>query len=251
MDQNKRAQVAMFVTILVVLAVFSSFAYSLYTHQTPAVVLPSLQPDSSSTDSSVSPAAPLLQVEVNTTTVQAVIATLERTGSYYRQLSVETFWTGGSSTTSVQTWVDNGFTYVRFATPSGQVRYSLTANDTLYYWYDGSTTWLTAPANSLSSDLAQRIPTYEDVLALPAQQISDAGYYTYNDQLCIYVETYVDEFGYLERYWIGVENGLLVGSETVKDGRVVYSMRAGTSIQTPCPTDVLFALPDGTVLHSF
>lgn len=251
MDPNKRTRIAMFVTIVVVFAVFGCFGYSLYSHQTPSVTLPSLQPDSSTENPTASSADPLLRIEITTDTVQAAIASLERTGSYYRQLNVETYWNGGSSATLVQTWVDDGFTYVRFSSPSGQIRYTLTSGDTVYYWYDGDTTWLTAPANSLSSDLAQRIPTYEDVLNLPMDKISAADYRTHNDHRCIYVETCVDDLGYLERYWISVESGLLIAAESLKNDVLVYSMRVNSSLQTPCPTDVLFSLPDGTALHSF
>ena len=34
----------------------------------------------------------------------------------------------------------------------------------------------------------------------------------------------IDELGYLERYWISTDNGLLVGAETEKEGQIVLSM---------------------------
>lgn len=251
MDHKSRTRIAVLVAVIIVAGVFASFGYSLLSMQTPSVVLPSLQPDSSAGTDHSSSNDPFLRVEVTRDTVQAVIASLSRSGSYYRQLTVDTFWSGGSSSVTVQTWTDGGFSYIRSSLPSGQIRYALTTGDTVYYWYDGSTTWRTAPAGSLSTDLAQRIPTYEDVLALPVDSISDAGYGLRGDQTCIYVETTVDELGYLERYWVSVESGLLIASETLKGDQVIYSMSAYSPIQTPCPTDVVFSLPDGTVLHSF
>lgn len=248
MEQNKRTRVAVLIALIVVLAVLGSFAYSIYSTQTSEVTLPSMQPDHS-IDSAVGQHAQ--RVEVSTDTVQAVIASLDRIDSYHRQLTAQTFWDGGSSVTTAQTWVDGGYTYSRVVLPSGTIRYSLSDAATLYYWYSGSATYLTAPANSLNADLAQRIPTYEDVLNLPAEQISDAGYGAYGEHPCIYVETYVDDLGYLDRYWISVESGLLVAAETVKEDQVVLSVNATHPITTPCPSNVRFALPDGTVLHSF
>lgn len=251
MNQKSRTRIAVLIAIIVVGAVFGSFALSVFSTQTPPIVLPSFQPDSSTGHVSDIPNDQAVRVEVTVDTVQAVIASMDRAGSYHRQLSVQTFWEGGSSTTQVQSWVDDEYTFVRSVLPSGQVRYSLSADNTVYYWYGGSSTWLTAPKDSLSPDLIQRIPTYEDVLALDRQMISAAGYGDYSGHPCVYVETRQDELGYLERYWISVDSGLLVATQTLKGDEVVYSVNATAAIQTPCPTDIVFALPDGTVLHSF
>ena len=248
MDQKKRTRTAVLITLIVVLAVLGSFAASVFSSRTAGVNLPTLLPDSST-------AGPSGQhdqrVDVTPETVQAVIASLNRSQSYYRQLTAQTFWDGGSSVTSTQVWADGGYTYCRTVLPSGAVRFSLSDGEALHYWYSGSRTYMTAPEGSLTGDLAQHIPTYEDVLALPADHIRDAGYGPYGDHPCIYVETFVDELSYLERYWISVETGLLVAAETCNNDRVVLSVNATAPVQTPCPTNVSFALPDGTVLHSF
>ena len=248
MEPNRRTRVAVLIALIVVLAVFGSFAYSIYSAQTSGVTLPSLQPDSNVTSPSGQHAQ---HVEVTPDTVQAVIASLNRASSYYRQLTVQTIWESGSSVTSVQTWVDGGYTYSRVALPSGAVRYSLSDGTTLHYWYSGSTTYMTAPANSLNADLAQRIPTYEDVLNLSTERICDAGYSAYGDHPCVYVETSADGLGYLERYWVSVETGLLVAAETERDGQIVLAVNATFPVTTPCPSNVKFALPGGAVLHSF
>lgn len=252
MDQKNRTRAAVLIAVIVVAAVFSSFAFTVFSTKTPHIVLPTIRTDSSQSDVSDIPDDRSQRIEVTVSTVQAVIASLDRAGSYYRQLSVQTFWENRSGTTSVQTWVDDGYTYVRSVMPSGQMRYCLsTPDDVVYYWYGGSSAWRTAPAGSLSADLAQRIPTYEDVLALDAEKISAAGYDAYDEHPCVYVETLQDELGYLERYWVSVDSGLLVAAQTLKEGKVVYSVNATVPVQTPCPTDAVFALPDGTVLHSF
>lgn len=252
MSQKNRTRLAVLIALIVVAAVFGSFTFTIFSSKTPHIVLPDLLPDRSQGDVSDTPNDHVQRVDVTVSTVQAVIASLERAGSYYRQLSAQTFWEGGSGTFSAQAWADDGFTYVRSAMPSGQTRYSLSAPDgTVYYWYGGSSVWRTAPADSLSADLSQRIPTYEDVLALDREHISDAGYDAYGEHPCIYVETLQDQFGYVERYWVSTDSGLLVAAQTLKDDKVVYSVNATAPIQTPCPTDAVFTLPDGTVLHSF
>ena len=129
MDQKNRTRIAVLVAVIIVTAVFGTFSYSLFSTQTPPVVLPTLQPDSGSPPSPVPDSDPSARVEVTTQTVQAIIASLDRTSSYYRQMSIETFWTGGSGTTTVHTWVDGGCTYVRAVQSGGQIRYTLTADD--------------------------------------------------------------------------------------------------------------------------
>lgn len=250
MNQKQRIQIAVLVIAIVAVAVLGSLGYRLFASRPPHIIPPDLGPDASG-DHTQSSSGALQQIEVTVDTVQAVIASLDRADSYYRQLSVETFWQGGSGTTSVQTWVDGEYTYVRSTSPSGQVRHCLSERDTVYYWYSGSSTWFTAPADTLSADLSQRIPTYEDVLALDISKISNAGFEAYGKLPCIFVETQLDEFGYVERYWISTDSGLLVAAQTLKDDQVVYRLSATSPIQTPCPTDVVFILPDGSVLHSF
>lgn len=108
MDQKNRLIIAIAVTLLIVAAMFTSFGRSLFSMRTEHIQLPEPGASSSSQEGGgSSQSAELFQrVEVTPQTVQSVIRTLERSTSYYWELTVETFWTGGSSATSVQTWVD-------------------------------------------------------------------------------------------------------------------------------------------------
>ena len=58
-----------------------------------------------------------------------------------------------------------------------------------YYWYEGSSTWNSFPADERSADLSQHIPTYETVLELPTADIAMADYRAISGVNCIYVET--------------------------------------------------------------
>ena len=120
---------------------------------------------------------------------------------------------------------------------------------TLYRWYANSTEVKSWPVGESGADLAQHIPTYEDVLALDTEAIVDANYVTRDGVPCIYVETAVDTLGYLERYWVSTDNGLLVSSETVKDDVVVMRMRSTDAEVLQAAEKDRFTLPDGTVLY--
>lgn len=247
MGPKNRLVIVVVLVALIVGAMFTSFGRGLFALNTPEVVLPGA---AGSGSPSTSDSDPLFQqVEVTTQTVTGVVATLARPSSYYRELTVETFWEGGGSSSQVQVWVDGGYSHSRQVTPSGVIRHDLVGEDTLYYWYEGDSQYQTAPADSLSSDLAQHIPTYETVLALEPDRITSAGYERKGDLPCVYVEVRPQGGHTTERYWVSVDNGLLVAAELEDNGQVVYQMSAWTPVQSPCPSTAQFSLPGGEVLH--
>ena len=98
MEPKNRLIIVAAVTLLIVGAMFTSFGRSLFAMNTPKVVLPS----SSENGSPAASTQPYQAVEITPETVTAVVATLSRPDSYYRELTVETFWSGGASSTQVQ-----------------------------------------------------------------------------------------------------------------------------------------------------
>ena len=249
MEQKNRLVIVVAIVALIVGAIFASFGRVLFAAHTPEVLLPSGSAGTGDLPGSVSQEQNYQRVEVTTDTVQGVVATLVRPSSYYRTLSVETFWPGGSSAAQVQVWADGGWTHSVQTQPSGVVRHDLTGQDTLYYWYDGAQQYQTAPADEKSSDLAQHIPTYETVLELDPSHIIPAAYERKGDLPCVYVEVRPQGGHTLERYWVSVDNGLLVSAESEEDGEIVYRLTAYAPVQSPCPSDASFALPGGEALH--
>ena len=251
MEQKNRLILVAAITVVIIAAMFTSFGRSLLATNLPTVTLPTpdqTQSNTSGTEASTS----LLRVEVTPDTVQGVISSLSRITSYYRELTVETMWESNTASTQIQIWVDGEWSHVRQTLPSGLIRHDLVSEEQVYYWYEGDTAWCIVPAQQTSADLAQRLPTYETVLDLPVNAISSAGYEKKGDVPCIYVEVHSSVDGYQDRYWVSVDNGLLVAAETVFDNStVVYRMNALSPIQSiSAPTNTLFTLPDGTVLHS-
>ena len=104
------------------------------------------------------------------------------------------------------------------------------------------------PAGERSADLSQRLPTYEDVLALDKKDITAAGYEERDGQPCVYVASN-SPMGYTERWWISANSGLLVAVETEKDGELVYAMSSRDVVSPLDQTEGVFVLPDGTELY--
>lgn len=251
MEQKNRLLIVVAVTVLIIGAMFTSFGRSLFALNTPSVVLP--DPDLAGSESITgdvqSSPEHYQQVEVTEQTVQNVIATMARPDSYYREITVETFWPDGSSSLAVQVWHDEGWTHTRTILTSGTIRHELSGDGMLYYWYEGSRQYESAPGAPHTADLSQHIPTYETVLELETDQIRTAGYGFLESLPCILIEVCRDDPNRLERYWIGLDSGLLVSAEMQEGEQVVYRM-TGISNITSCPATASFSLPDGTVLHA-
>ena len=189
----------------------------------------------------------LTVVEVTPETVQTAIATLSRPQEYRRTVTVEQLWTGGSGTYETAVAVSGGWTRTDRTLAGGRVRHVLTDGEVTHIWYDGGTEVYTAPAGGISADNEQNIPTYEEILDLPPEAIAVADYRVISGVNCIYVETAEDGEGFVLRYWVSVDTGLLAVSERLLEGEPVYRM-AALALDQASPTAADFTLPDGTPL---
>ena len=238
-DNNRRVLVAA-IAVTVLAAVFVSFGLPALTGRPPQVTLAELdQPEASE------PGQQLLPVEVTPDTVQSVIATLSRPESYSRSLTVTLYWgESGSGGQQVRLWADSGWTKT-VITSAGGVQHRLVGDGKLCLWYEGDKSWKEAPANDRTGDLAQHIPTYEDVLEANKNDIAEASYVTREDRDCVYVEVR-QEGDRFDRYWIETATGLLAFCETLEGEQTVYSMKE-TDYAAPVSDLSVFALPDGTL----
>ena len=233
------------IVILVVLVVLLMLVSNL--RRSSRVILPDTSTDAENSAEQPTEGGTLTVVEVTPETVQAAIATLHRPEAYSRTVTVEYLWTGGSSTIELSTAVSAPWTRVDRTLPDGQVRHTVTNGETTYIWYNSESDVFSGPAGDISPDAEQAIPTYEEVLALPPEQIAQADYRMVSDVRCIYVETAEDDWGYTQRYWVSVDTGLLVVAERLQDGETVYRM-ASLAVDETAPDAQNFVLPDGTDL---
>ena len=201
MEQKNRTFLVIAIGITVLAAVFFSIVLPALTGKAPKVLLPDVNQQTGQLEENYLP------VTVTPATVQSVIASLSRPESYHAALTVSLYWDGGSSADQVEIWADGG--YVRTAVSGGgTTQYRLVGDGKLRLWYAGDQTWQETDAHDATADLAQRIPTYEDVLDLEQSAITEAGYEEKNGAYCIYVAVSVAE-NLQDRYWIDTASGLL------------------------------------------
>lgn len=241
MEEKHRNILVIAIAVTVLAAVLVSFGLPSLTGPVPEVKLPEVGRQQPVGEDG------LLSIDVRPDNVQAVIETLARPESYYRELTVTLSWQGGSAADQIQVWADGGYVKT-ISTASGSVQHRLVADGSVYLWYAGDRTWQEFPASAESGDLAQRVPTYEEVLALDPASIVAAGYESRNERDCIYVEAEDAILGTRDCYWIETATGLLCAAETYEGDRIVYAMTE-TACTIPLDAGIAFALPDGTVLH--
>ena len=245
MERRNRNILIILTAVVIVIAVFSSFGLQLFSSPTPTITLPTPPPVEQTQPGDLGDSGGT-RVEVTPDTVQSVIAALNRLESYSR--TVTTVLEGETST--AQVWVDGGWTRSELTLPTGLVVHTIVGDGTVWRWYDSDRTAVTWEADQASMDVeGQRLPTYEDVLALDKETITAAGYEEKDGTPCVYVEVAVPELTLTERYWVSASTGLLIAAESESGGRVVWSMTANVP-EIPAPASASFVLPDGTVLHT-
>ena len=246
MEKRKMNRVAIGFIILVVMVLVLMFSNSL--RRSSRITLPAENSTSEQTDPDASAGEDALTViAVTPETVQTAIATLARPEQYSRVIRVEQVWSSGSGSFETTVTVSGRWTRTDRTLSDGQVRHTITDGETTYIWYNSESTVYSGPAGEITPDDEQAIPTYETILELPVEDIAAADYRSVSDVNCIYVETVEDPDGYTQRYWVGVETGLLVASERLLEGETIYRM-ASLTVDLSVPSADRFILPDGTVL---
>lgn len=215
--------------------------------QSGSIVLPEMPGDSAGVDSEGRESR-LNIVAIAPGTVRLAVSVLSRPASYARSQTVETFWSGGSGQSVSQVYVSGSRTRLDTQLPDGSVRHMLLDTEdggTLAgAWYDDERDWTLLRSPQFSADTAGRMLSYETVRDLPVESIAAADYRVQDGLNCVYVETAEDEAGYVERYWVSVDSGLLHMAERLWDGDVVYRFTAGAP-EIGAQDEDLFLLPDG------
>ena len=184
----------------------------------------------------------LVPAKVTPETVQAVVATLSRPDGYSRRLQVVSSWLGGEAAWQVRVWHKGTATRIRI-TPEAEgepEKDVLILDKEIRIRYDGDERVFQSSAGSPAlTDALQLIPSYEDVLALEPGQIEEAGYVEQDGVWRILVAAREEPTGYLMRYYVSIETGLLEAADRMDGTDLIYSMRARQA-DLAAPEDEVF-----------
>ena len=210
--------------------------------ETPAVLLPPAATSDASGSGSTGPAEVQQTIAVTPDTVQTALETLHRAESYSRTLTVERFWTGGSSRETVSVWADGENLRLAVQTEGSEaVKNVLLSGREKLIWYSDREGVFRGAVREGDEDAYQSILTYEDVLSLDQRNITDAGFTDYDGVNCIFVRYVTGEFLYDNLCYVAVDTGLLMGQETYDGDILIYSMHSDVP-DLSVPDNAVFAV---------
>ncbi len=213
------------------------------------VVLPPEQPGRTSISPGVAvsstgwPASAEPLIRVDAQAVQKLLTTLERPAQYRAEYRIERFWEGGSQVMFTTQYVRGGLCKTELADENGKVfRSILTDGEVFCQWEGESALYFPGVSGEQSSDDLGSLPTYEDVLALPAESITNAQYETLDGHPCLLVET-EDEL-YASQYRVTLDTCMLYGARLTESAAPAYVCEL-VLFDPAAPGDEAFWLPDG------
>jgi len=252
-EKKRRFAVFTAISLLFIALMFGFFwSMGLLDGDGPSITLPD---DGSGNQPGVPQSDPHLTVQaehyaplvVTSDNVLSVVATLRRPHTYQYEAQVTMSAGGKSAVFRALCYNKNGYAKTEFLNDQGMPEsHVLAGPEATLSWQAGDTRVFSGPAGGISEDDSRRIPTYEDLLSLPKEEICAGEAVTLDEESCIYA-TWIDPVTDEEqRYWISVASGLLVRAETVnKAGDTVLSMELSGLLYTV--DDEVFRLPDGSL----
>lgn len=183
-------------------------------------------------------------VTIDEDNVQAVIGALERP-ERYQSVYVITYYYGEDSAAFTGTIAANGtLSYAKTVNESGEDLFHALLSERWTYVWGEDETYRRFPRKTRDADLYACAPTYEDLLAIPREQIVKASVDEVDGELCLLVLSREPVSGEEQEWRILADCGVLLTMESRKEGRITYSAVLATLSLDP-PEDRFFLLPDG------
>jgi len=191
-------------------------------------------------------------VAVTKENAASIVNTLNRPDFYHQTLYKQTIYDDVTGIFLVHIWARDGI-FKLILTESGQTRHILTDGKTVHLWYeDDPLRWqqLQMP-EGISVDDLSGILTYESVLDLTPDEITEAEYIQLSDQNnapCLLVSSKAED-GVVTKLWIDLTTGLLCKAEQKESDQLLYSLHQTDLVlldATDAALNGQMLLPDGS-----
>ncbi len=251
MNKRKMTVFAVLSAVLLTSAIFIIFYSSTIAGEnTKPIVLPPAATEGKTGDiagiyNPVISERPSVVVAVTPDNVKVLVKELQRPESYGADYLIYLFWEGGQTSLKRSVWVLKDMVRVSKFNAAGDIEENVvTYNEKTYIWAASANTYYTGKEGSISADDNAQIPTYENILDVPEEQIVYAGYEDYNSEACIRVTVSLPDSETEIHYWVSLDSGLLIRSEKYNDGSLTYSASL-SDLSYAIPDAAIFRLPDG------
>ena len=228
MNQSRKQMNAVLLSVfavLIVVIILIALFFSSKSKEAPTITIP---PPAENTLATV-PQKPVEEndfLQITTDNVLHVVECLARPEAYHQIYSITLIGGEEQYTTHVELWVNGKLLRAVISTPYA-TKYVLTDHQTAYVWYsDAEVPRQIILATNITPDDLIGLPTYESLLSIPAEYITDAEYLVLDhpSSRCIYVcvRTGEDTTG---RYWIDLDSGLVAVADVLETSQQVYIAR--------------------------
>lgn len=190
----------------------------------------------------------LNKIAVDRTNIKNIVSAIARPQEYFSETKSTLYHSGGSAEYMRKKWVKGNLSRVDIissvTTQSVSAHY-IYSPGFVYVWKPGDRTYFRTSRGDFDADDAQMLASYEDIINVPDEWITDARHSLYDGNLCIYCEAKNPATNYSERYWISSSTGLLLHGETLDENGVVIYTVSSTQTDISVQDESLFILPDG------
>ena len=242
----KKRGVFFYILILLALAAVAALVLLLLPGRqsaTAEVHLPTPTPAESAAPSAPQSDAGDRVIAVDTATVQTALATLRRSDSYSRSLTVQDYWSGGGRVRTIQVWARGDNLRLAVTTEGDRAPAQenvLIRGDEKWIWYADSERVYRGPVIAGDDDAYQTSLTYEALLEADPADILDADYRPYEDVESIYVQW--RSGSYVSECFIDPATGLLMAERRYDGDILIYTMDSSIPDLTT-PDESVFAIP--------
>lgn len=251
MERNKKKKLWIVVAaaaLIVVVLVILSLTQNLRDSKENRIQLPTdTAADSAQTEFDTSSRF----AEITPDNVQTIIEGLARPLHYHQVLEIAAEFDSVSRTQSVEVWKTGEIYRISSEEPSG-TRNILTDGQTLYLWYDGDSaaSQISLDSSIIADDLIG-VPTYEDILSTPKEQIEEANFVVLaepDNTSCVFICTAQEDAS--EYYWVSLSSGLLCKQTSLYQNaplRTVKQTALEVYAEEQSFPEAPFTLPDGSL----
>jgi len=230
-------------TVLVVVTISLIIGRIVQSVDMPSVILPSPLPSGGSFGLG-SDGSEFLDEVIEPETLPALLQNVTKAPQYFHEFVANEFSDDGNSSIVYKVWYNGADYKIIEEKPGSPIKHMLIKDSTSTVWYsDNSRARYTGtPPAAGIAELFQGIATYDQLKALPPEQIISAGFTDYQGSACMYIEYVQGGFGYIHKVYVSVDTGLIMADEIFDGEILIYSM-SSLSYSNESPDKAVFVLP--------
>ena len=190
----------------------------------PEIVLPSAVPSGS-----LLPDGDVIErIDINISNVKNIIAAQEKTTGYYREIRTVLYSETEVSLSDYRVWARNRELRVSRITDGGVEQNTLVRGFDIWRWYSGEEGYYSGNTVGFGVTALEQLvglPSYNDIAALPEEDILDAGFAPRGlSEPCTYIAYRSGNFGYETRMYISQVTGFVLAAEIYDGERLFFTL---------------------------